>query len=326
MLQRIVLMDTSIASENGGDKIIMDYCQKNMFDSVHNTYFCHVPTHDYMSRGSYDKIDSSSLCVVCGTNLLSSNMNKYNQWKIDFRDVKHIRNKVILLGVGWWQYQDCPNLYTRKLLKTILMTTGLHSVRDRYTEKMLKSIGIYNVIYTGCPTMWGLTTDVLKSIPQKKARDVVFTLTNYSKDIKADKIMYNLLKQNYEHIAVWMQAFEDYEYLCELGIEEDVEIINPSLNSYEYYLQTHECDYVGTRLHAGIKALNYGKRTIIISVDNRATEISKDTNLCVVKREKIEEVLDAVINEDYVADIKMPWDNIIIWKENIQKQLENVVE
>ena len=46
-------------------------------------------------------------------------------------------------------------------------------------------------------------------------------------------------------------------------------------------------DYVGTRLHAGIRALQHKKRTIIIGIDNRAIEKAKDFNLTVIDRKNI---------------------------------------
>ena len=49
-----------------------------------------------------------------------------------------------------------------------------------------------------------------------------------------------------------------------------------------------EFDYVGTRLHAGILALNYRKRTLIIAVDNRAAEMKTDINLPVIARGDLE--------------------------------------
>ena len=42
---------------------------------------------------------------------------------------------LILLAVGWWQYQDGINDYTRLLLGRILHRTRLHSVRDAYTAR-----------------------------------------------------------------------------------------------------------------------------------------------------------------------------------------------
>jgi len=42
---------------------------------------------------------------------------------------------------------------------------------------------------------------------------------------------------------------------------------------------TPDLDYVGTRLHGGIRCLIAGKRSLILEVDNRAAEIAKETGL-----------------------------------------------
>ena len=66
----------------------------------------------------------------------------------------------------------------------ILDSTYLHSVRDSYTEKKLKQIGIDNVINTSCPTMWRLTEEFCSHIPCKKQDTVVTTITDYRKNIE----------------------------------------------------------------------------------------------------------------------------------------------
>ena len=40
----------------------------------------------------------------------------------------------------------------------------IHSVRDSFSEQMLNSMGITNVINTGCPTMWGITKELCQDI------------------------------------------------------------------------------------------------------------------------------------------------------------------
>src|SRR5690606_10235922 len=100
---------------------------------------------------------------------------------------------VILLGVGWRNYQQKPNFYTRKLLKNLLNEEYLHSVRDSYTEKKLKDEGFQNVINTACPTMWQLTPGHCEQIPKKKQEKVVFTLTDYSKDPQNDRFLIDTL-------------------------------------------------------------------------------------------------------------------------------------
>ena len=105
-----------------------------------------------------------------GTNALTSHMNKYKQMGFLLKDLLFVKD-LILLGVGWWQYQGKPNLYTRLFLRRLLSLERIHSVRDSYTEGMLKSIGIENVVNTSCPTVWGITREHCRRIPTLKGKN-----------------------------------------------------------------------------------------------------------------------------------------------------------
>ena len=54
---------------------------------------------------------------------------------------------------------------------------------------------------------------------------------------------------------------------------------------------------VGTRLHAGIRALQKGNQALILSVDNRATEINKDINIPVISRFDLAQIEIALSRE-----------------------------
>jgi hypothetical protein len=92
--------------------------------------------------------------------------------------------------------------------------------------------------------------------------------------------------------------------------------VKPSLQALDEIL-TIDIDYLGTRLHAGIRALQNKKRTLILAVDNRAIEISKDTNLPVVPRNDWESIT-SWIESAYETRIRLPWSNIDKWKSQFQ--------
>lgn len=77
-------------------------------------------------------------------------------------------------------------------------------------------------------------------------------------------------------------------------------------------------DYVGTRLHGGIRALQKNVRTLIIGVDNRAIEKKKDFNLPVVEREMIVDQLEIEINRPYDLNINLPESNIEKFKLSLK--------
>ena len=229
----------------------------------------HLPKSYYYMR-HFKNFDYK---FVLGSNLLKSTFFGFKrQWDITMRLSKYT-GPCILVGAGWWQYGNKPNLNTKMLLKSVLSSDYLHSVRDDYTYEMLRSIGIKNVINTSCPTMWQLTKDHCQQISDVKSDSVVFTLTDYNKDLTNDGKFIDTLKQNYKKIYYWPQGLSDYEYLIGMGsISDEINILEPSLKSFDEVLLNGNIDYVGTRLHGGIRALQHKVRTIIISIDNRARE------------------------------------------------------
>lgn len=85
----------------------------------------------------------------------------------------------------------------------------------------------------------------------------------------------------YEHIYFFAQnGVLDLDLFNNLKCEgkENVEIVIPSLEGYDLLLKSDTVYFVGTRLHGGIRAMQHKQRAIIIEIDNRAKEISKDVN------------------------------------------------
>jgi polysaccharide pyruvyl transferase WcaK-like protein len=188
------------------------------------------------------------------------------------------------MGVGFDSNDTGWDRYSKRLIRYMLSRKGLHSVRDSFSEKKLKSMGIKNVLNTGCPTMWNLTPEHCAAIPKSKAKNVMCTLTDYCRDEQNDKAMLDILLANYETVYLWLQGSEDLAYIRQLGYEDKLVLVESTLKDYDAVLAQDDLDYVGTRLHAGIRALSKGHRSLIISIDNRAACISADTGLPIVKR------------------------------------------
>jgi len=315
----IFLHDTSILTTNLGDEIIMDAVRKELRSVFSEAFFINAPTHDYLGKEALKVLRELPYSFVGGTNLLSGNMDKYNQWKINLLSIGKLKN-AILMGVGWWQYQEEVNLYTKFLLRSVLSAEYLHSVRDSYTEKKLHAIGFDNVLNTGCMTLWGLNDEHCTAIPVGKSEHAIMTFTDYKPSPTYDRQLLDIAKRNYGKIFIWLQGAGDYTYLKE-WVGKDVEFVEPSLQAYDQILDdsTFACDYLGTRLHAGIRAMQKKRRSFIVSVDNRATEMGRDFNLPVFERLKLEELEKSLCNE-YATRIHLPQENIRRWKEQFSGQ------
>lgn len=314
-MKTVALFNPTVLSFNIGDQIILDSIKNQLMEIYKDTFYIDIPTHEIIFRSSYKILKNVDYKLVTGTNLLASNMIYRKPWKLTPLDY-FMLNNITLMGVGWRNYEKKPNLYTSLLYKKILSKDLLHSVRDEYSKKQLNNIGIKNVLNTACPTMWKLTEEHMNTIPINKSDSVVFTLTDYRKDINNDTILVNILLKNYQKVYFFMQQIGDFHYINQLDIDKSkIVFINPTLKDYDNLLDYNDIDYVGTRLHGGIRALQKGKRTIIIGVDNRASEISNDTNLLVIERKNIKNSLQELIKNKIIQRINLPLKSIETWKK-----------
>ena len=80
------------------------------------------------------------------------------------------------------------------------------------------------------------------------------------------------------------------------------------------FLLNQDTDFVGTRLHGGMRAMQMGRRTIIIAIDNRATELQKDFGIPVIQESDIDQ-LDDMICGKWETRIELPTDNIRAFME-----------
>lgn len=310
-MRTITLLDTAVASTNLGDQIIMGAAEKQVRSIIKDAFIYSIPTHEIIFRRSYKLLRKSEYAFVGGSNLLNSRMWFYRLWKVSIIDALFIKN-LILFGCGWYQYQKNTDLYTKLLLRTILSKEKMHSVRDNYTKEKLADIGIMNTINTGCPTLWELSPEHCSAIPRQKAENVLCTLTIYNRNTSLDTELIRTLKKNYRKIYFWIQTAGDYVY--SKGIDPHLEYIEPSLCGLDQLLFSNEdIDYIGTRLHAGIRALQAKRRSIIVEIDNRAREMGKNFNLPTVERDNSEK-LNTLIKSDFTTSIDLDHDAINQWK------------
>lgn len=319
-LKKIMLLDTSVSSNNRGDDIIMDACNKQLNNIIRRNFSVHVPTHSPIHILSYQIksvlrkrkmiFHDYDLKFLCGTNSISGNMAYFGRnWKLNLFSPDFLMGTVCV-GVGTDRIVK-TNKYTSKLYRKYLSNSYIHSTRDEATASYLKSIGL-NAINTGCVTLWGITKDFCDTIPSEKSNNVIFTLTDYNRNVVTDKKFISLLKANYQNIFFWPQGSNDYLYIKELDNLSDITVLAPNLRAYDNFLENVTCDYIGTRLHGGIRAIQHGKRSIILSVDNRAENMAGSYGLTIIKRENIEEI-EMKLKSDFKSNISANTENVKIF-------------
>ena len=319
-IKRVLLLDTSIASNNIGDEIINDSIHQNWRELYDGNYVSRFPSHtppyswwqQLFFKKKIESLKKADYIFLCGTNALYTNMLRpLPVWNVHLWNAPFYKG-TILLGVGAGINSSKVNAYTRNLYKKILNRDYIHSVRDEYTKDMLVSLG-YRAYNTGCPTLWGLTSERVKTIPTSKSHKVVFTLTSYHPDIDCDRAMIEILRQEYDQLYFWPQTITDYEYvksLCDI----DFISIPPNLSAYDKLLSS-DIDYVGNRLHGGIRALQHGRRTVIVAIDYRARNFKKSYSLPIIERKDIMKELRFMINSNFKTEITgLDWDLIESWK------------
>ena len=319
---KICLLDPGIAnhhqalSSNLGDLIIQEAVLRELNDLFGDQTITKISTHVPLEANHFQLIQESSIVLVGGTNLLSSQMNYYNQWKIFLRDALRLQKRVILLGVSWWQYQGRANLYTLALLHLALSSSGLHSVRDHYTELKLRSMGFWNVINTGCPTMWPLANLKPDDIPQTKAEKVLLMLTDYSRHLECDRALLELAIAQYETVYFWPQGAGDLDYVKSFNLP--VTLLDRSIAALENLLATEvSLDYIGTRLHGGIRCLLAKRRSLILKIDHRATEIARSTGLPSADRHDFQSIKQW-LNAPFVTQITIDTAAIERWRHQFK--------
>lgn len=313
-----VLLTPALQSANLGDVIIEEACE-NALETLGIMCETKISTHTYPRRREERALRQAGIEFVAGSNLLSPNMS-HGQWKLPNR--YESLEGVCLLGCGWSCYNGKTTDFSREFYQRILKNNWLHSVRDRYTEERLRAVGVDNVINTGCPTMWSLTKEHCKQIPKGKGQNVVTAVTCDAPNRSEDVFMLETLLSHYERVYFWQQSEDDRAYLEEIlkGQQlERLEILPRSLEAYGRILEPGRTDYVGNRLHAGIRALNRGCRSLIVSIDNRAAEIGRDTGLPIVERENLRSQLANRITQEYETVITLPWKEIEEWKNQFLK-------
>lgn len=312
-MKKISVFDTTISDFNLGNEIIMDSIWRELRSIFPDDFFFKLPIMEITGHTlKYTK--NSDLIFFGGTNSLSSKMETYRQWNLNLANCWQIKN-VVLMGSGWWKYQPPPSFYTKFLLRHSLSKNFIHSVRDSYTESKLREAGISKVLNTGCPTLWTLTNDNCAKIPREKSQNAVITFTDYKQNLDRDRAIFEAVSKNYQTVYAWIQGAGDFAYFQKNFPQ--VKLISPNLQAFDDLLSAGPIDYIGTRLHAGIRALQHQRRSIIIGIDNRAIEMHKDFNLPVIEKKSLCD-LPKLIRTPFSTEIQLPIRAINDWKEQFK--------
>ncbi|MDX1973249.1 MAG: polysaccharide pyruvyl transferase family protein [Candidatus Sumerlaeia bacterium] len=288
-MSSIFLFDPSIRetpekpNKNLGDLIIFDAIAREFDFLLSGNQVVRYSTQVELPWGAVWKNRRAACSLICGTNLLSSVLDKSTPWKLTPFQSRFVQPSC-LIGVGWWSDQGEPTPEAVSFFKRVLSKRLVHSVRDEMTASRLRAMGFANVENTSCPTLWGLDGKTEADFAGPNRSTVLTMVSVWRKMPEEDRRLLAMLKKHYARVVVWPQGHKDLEYLAELGVE-GVERLEYSMEALEAFIRSNpEAEYLGYRLHGGIRCMQRGLRTLIIEVDNRAREIGRDTGLPTVER------------------------------------------
>lgn len=328
-MKRIILLDPSIGTTNAGDDILMR-CAKQELASVFQSdcFFISLPTH-LEAFHWYDRIPPVPVLIneirnadhifVCGTNLLSESLlHRTAPWHLNASTADILRGS-ILMGVGG---KTCSASdkglsahYTKKLFRTVLSDRYIHSVRTRPTQQSLQTFDNLRALHTGCFSQWMLTPQFCDGIHKNKAQTVLFTLTDYARNPKADRAMIDILRRNYSDVVFWPQGLYDADYLRTLTDDSSIRVLPATVDAYEAFLrQSGDADYVGTRFHGGIFAMRHKVRCILLSVDERMNDMKNSVPNNILSRENVPDLLEEKLNGEIRTVVDLDFDAVAKWK------------
>jgi len=308
----IALLNTAIDSNNDGDGIITASIQREL-PSLAGLES--VPTHRLPTPAELKIAHEASALVFTGTNVLSSDLGKNRQWPLTAELLEAYAGKVVFLGVGWRDYEAVEATAGAGAIRALVHPALPVAARDQYTQERLNRLGI-PAVNTGCPTMWSLP-NTLETPPRN--RSAVFTLTDYRPDRSLDnRIIWSVARQ-YDSVVIWPQSEKDEAYMRKMLLPRNTRRGARGLSALDSLLLSR--DYVGTRLHAGIRAAQLGRPSLIIGVDNRAIEISRDTGLPVVPRDRGPRAISRALSTLREVTLSLPHPEIAAWRAAF-RQLE----
>jgi polysaccharide pyruvyl transferase WcaK-like protein len=306
---KVVVVDPGMASSNLGDQIISDAITREFVTPVSNggADVSVMPMHGILTDDYKQLLREADEVVVCGTNLLSDNMRFRSSWEWNKADIALAKGKLTVFGAGWWQYQvGGVDPLTARWMRN-LSSGRAWGVRDEYSQQRLMTAGV-KAQHLSCPTLWRVTS---QKLPFKQPR-VVVTLTDYNQDPLADRRLINLLAARFQEVLFWPQGPGDRKYIESL--DPDAKFIAPSLQAFDDALKLPGSAYVGLRLHGGIRALQFGVPSLIMSIDNRAREISRSVGLFAPSRNDFRSIEAALSGRDAI-ELRLPHESISTWKK-----------
>jgi hypothetical protein len=139
--------------------------------------------------------------------------------------------------------------------------------------------------------------------------------------VEKDQALIEVLLSHFRVLLYFPQGRGDKSYLKKLPIYQKnptrFDFLDHDLTAFTSHLNPGELIYVGTRLHAGILAMNKQVESMIIGIDNRAIEMKKDIHIPVIERSDMAALHDWLGGKKIfdINKVQLPLSEIARWKQ-----------
>lgn len=206
-----------------------------------------------------------------------------------------IKVPIIPFGVGWCgqPFPDYENFrfseLSMELLRKIHEKIPVSSCRDIITEKILKKMGIENVIMTGCPVWYDMDFLEHPGLNVKEVKNIIVTTPANQKFLFQTLRLINLVRSKFKKARIYLSFHRGifpgiktpprkgmaYTLEALAGILKGYKIkdVSGSLEKIDFY--KHSDLHIGYRVHAHLLFLSAGKPSVLINEDGRGYAFSK---------------------------------------------------
>ncbi len=212
-----------------------------------------------------------------------------------------------------------PSRRQRQLLQLFFGGPWLHGVRDAFTAQLLREAGVQNFVVVGTPSLWDLDDETIEKIPATKGARVLFASDENYRDPKNDLIALKRLGEAYPEIAIWprdetLPVYYAAKLMEAAGLEDKTTILSPTMEALDAYLALEGTDYVGPELEVGVRALKAGRRTLILTGDDRSIGVCDLYSLPSLRRYAVADRLREWIAGSHEPALTIPRADIARWK------------
>ena len=268
---KLALLTAGFDGDNAGDSFIEDAVRRIVVADVYERY----PLTTALTEEQFVAINDCDAAIICGTNLYQSVF----ACNLTEEAIEQIRCPIIPMGLGSSaRIAQLPKMNRDgcRAVRALHRRCKFSSVRDRASLRFLNSIGVNNVMLTGCPVFFHALNppdfaNVPIGTPVVSLRARLLHVESGHESKQRDTL--DELCRRYRPRLV-IQSPYDRAIAEELSDKFDLEMIESNTWQAAPYISAiaEQSWTAGFRLHYGMLSLAHGKLAWFVAHDSRVSE------------------------------------------------------